>query len=68
MSDIVFDGMIFDRLKEIGDQHERIAALEAEVARLRLTEKERKAIKNACKLGTFRDEIATIQGFLDRTS
>lgn len=45
-----------------------LEAAESEIARLRLTEKERKAIKNACKLGTFSDEIATIKGFLDRTS
>ena len=37
MSDIVFDGMIFDRLREIGDQSDRIASLESEIARLRIT-------------------------------
>jgi len=46
----------------------RLEAAHTEIARLRLTDKEREAIKNACKLGTFPDEIATIKGFLDRTS
>lgn len=45
-----------------------VELLRFEIARLRLTDKEREAIKNACKLGTFRDEIATIKGFLDRAS
>ncbi len=45
MSDIVFDGMVFDRLREIGDQSDRIAALESEVTRLRLTEAEREALR-----------------------
>ena len=43
MSDIVFDGMIFDRLREIGEQSDRIASLEAENERLRLTGAEREA-------------------------
>lgn len=45
MSDIVFDGMVFDRLREIGDQSDRIASLESEIARLRLTDAEREAIQ-----------------------
>lgn len=45
MSDIVFDGMIFDRLREIGDQSDRIASLESEIERLRLTDAEREAIE-----------------------
>ena len=44
MSDIVFDGMVFDRLRQIGDQSNRIAALESEVARLRLTDAELEAL------------------------
>ncbi len=36
MSDIVFDNLVFDRLREIGDQRDRIAALEDEITRLRL--------------------------------
>ncbi len=47
MSDIVFDGMVFDRLREIGDQSDRIASLESEIARLRLTDDERETIKRA---------------------
>jgi hypothetical protein len=47
VSDIVFDGMVFDRLREIGDQSDRIASLESEIARLRLTDDERETIKRA---------------------
>ena len=50
MSDIVFDGMVFDRLREIGDQRDRIASLESEIARLRLTDEEREAINMARKI------------------
>ena len=46
----------------------RLESAHSEITRLRLTDNEREAIKNACKLGTFPDEIATIKGFLDRTS
>jgi hypothetical protein len=53
VSDIVFDGMVFDRLREIGDQSDRIASLESEIARLRLTDDEREAIQRA------RDSIAS---------
>jgi hypothetical protein len=45
MSDIVFDNLVFDRLREIGDQRDRITALEDEIARLRLTDAEREAIQ-----------------------
>jgi hypothetical protein len=50
VSDIVFDGMVFDRLREIGDQRDRIASLESEIARLRLTDEEREAINMARKI------------------
>ena len=50
MSDIVFDGMIFDRLREIGDQGDRIASLEAENERLRLTDAEREALETAARM------------------
>ena len=44
MSDILFDNLVFDRLREIGDQSQRIGELESEVARLRLTDEEREAV------------------------
>lgn len=47
MSDIVFDGMVFDRLREMGDQSQRIAELESEIARLRLPDAEREAMTDA---------------------
>ena len=45
MSDIVFDRMIFDHLEKVADQSNRIAALEEEIARLRLTAEEREAVE-----------------------
>jgi hypothetical protein len=80
MSDIVFDGMIFDRLREIGDQSDRIASLESEIERLRLTDAEREAVRFCVtaslpeteKLGGVagalcRMHAATLRGLLERT-
>lgn len=78
MSDIVFDGMVFDRLRQIGDQSNRIAALESEIARLRLTKEEREAIEAAVRLlpdGPYTDYDGTVvpdrrtilRGLLERT-
>ena len=67
MSDILFDNLVFDRLREIGDQSDRIAALESEIARLRLTAAEREAV--AYYLGTggpYRVD-ATLVAMLSRT-
>ena len=44
MSDIIFDNLVFDRLREIGDQSQRLGELEREIARLRLTDAEREAV------------------------
>lgn len=71
MSDIVFDGMIFDRLREIGDQSDRIASLESEIARLRLTDEEREAIRYLACISPQDAKIktrhaATLRGLLHR--
>ena len=64
--------MIFDRLREIGDQSDRIASLEAEIARLRLTSAEREAVENAAYFLRQSDEAGlrcavTLRGLLVRT-
>jgi hypothetical protein len=46
MSDVVFDRMLFDHLDKVTDQTSRIAALEEEIARLRLTDEERAAVES----------------------
>lgn len=69
MSDIVFDGMIFDRLREIGDQSDRIASLESEIERLRLTDAEREVLGHEVELAEYQqrhDLVATLQGLLER--
>ena len=66
MSDIVFDGMIFDRLREIGDQSDRIASLESEIERLRLTDAEREAVEYAEGMTSNCDVAATLRGLLER--
>ena len=48
MSDVVFDRMLFDHLDKVTDQTNRIAALEEEISRLRLTDAEREAVERAC--------------------
>jgi len=63
MSDIVFDGMIFDRLREIGDQGDRIASLEAENERLRLTDAEREALETAARMAGDPSPITAPQVF-----
>jgi uncharacterized small protein (DUF1192 family) len=73
MSDILFDNLVFDRLREIGDQSQRIGGLESEIARLRLTDAEREAIREA--VGAYNDNdddeecakiAATLHGILKR--
>jgi uncharacterized small protein (DUF1192 family) len=72
VSDIVFDGMVFDRLREIGDQSDRIAALESEIARLRLTDEEREAVEDAVSryvpgiTPRAEERAATLRGLLER--
>jgi hypothetical protein len=72
MTDIVFDNLVFDRLREIGDQSQRIGELEAEIARLRLTDAERDAVEVAArfmdKWGGVPNTIAsdTLRGLLER--
>ena len=67
MSDIVFDGTIFDRLREIGDQSDRIASLESEIERLRLTDEEREAVEIAVEhLQNSGLGIATLRKLLER--
>jgi uncharacterized small protein (DUF1192 family) len=73
MSDIVFDNLVFDRLREIGDQRDRIAALEEEIARLRLTDAEREAIADAADryaeiTPESAETAATLRGLLERTA
>lgn len=76
MSDIVFDGMVFDRLREVSNQNEKIAALEAEIARLRLTDAEKDAIRlgelaypglRVTDNGKWVNVWATLRGLLERT-
>ena len=80
MSDILFDNLVFDRLREIGDQSQRIGGLESEIARLRLTDEEREAVEWASKTlcvgwhdlaagdkQRTRDAAATLRGLLERT-
>ena len=69
MSDIVFDGMVFDRLREIGDRIDRIAALESELARLRLTDAEREAVESCIaddEAATAYTRADTLRGLLER--
>ena len=72
MSDIVFDNLVFDRLREIGDQRDRIAALEEEIARLRLTDAEREAVRFFSRIDGPRNvpvanrRAATLRGLLER--
>lgn len=71
MTDIVFDNLVFDRLREIGDQSQRIGELEAEIARLRLTDAERSAIRDAAdRYASLTPEsvatAATLRGLLER--
>ena len=79
MSDIVFDNLVFDRLREIGDQSQRLGELEREIARLRLTAAEREAVEWASKTlcvgwhdlaaedkQRTRDAAATLRGLLER--
>jgi hypothetical protein len=81
VSDIVFDGMVFDRLREIGDQSQWIGGLESEIARLRLTDEEREAVEWASKTlcvgwhdlaagdkRRTRDAAATLRALLARLS
>jgi hypothetical protein len=71
MSDIVFDNLVFDRLREIGDQRDRIAALEDEITRLRLTDAERVSVKWAAEMiddsGEYKWHAATLRVLLERT-
>ena len=67
MSDIVFDNLVFDRLREIGDQRDRIAALEDEIARLRLTDAEREAINVAQNLMAGTAHAKAFGSLLERT-
>ena len=66
MSDIVFDGIVFDRLREIGDQSDRIAALESDIARLRLTDEEREALHWFAHYGLPEHHAATLRALLER--
>ena len=81
MSDVVFDRMLFDHLDKVTDQTNRIAALEDEIERLRLTDEERQAIERqadwmsmqAQQAGDIHSadlrsqEAATLRGLLERT-
>lgn len=69
MSDVVFDRMLFDHLDKVTDQTSRIAALEEEIARLRLTDEEREAITVACGDSSQwgRTHVATLMRLLERT-
>ena len=64
MSDIIFDNLVFDRLREIGDQNQRIGELESEVARLRLTDAEREAVEWAYSMLTADTHYASVAGTL----
>ena len=74
MSDLVFDRMVFDRLRELGDQSQRVGELEREIERLRLTDAEREAIERAAReADQWEDDepvphqhAATLRGVLDR--
>lgn len=82
MSDVVFDRMLFDHLNKVTDQTNRIAALEDEIARLRITDAEREAIDTA-EASLMRESTdmnapqpvrkrlgaaaATLRGLLERT-
>lgn len=70
MSDILFDNLVFDRLREIGDQSQWIGVLESEIARLRLTDEEREAVRFCTtaalpeteKLGGVAGELCRMHG------
>ena len=68
MSDILFDNLVFDRLREIGDQRDRFAALESEIARLRLTDEEREAVERAADLIDAKTcgDSSTLRAMLER--
>ena len=69
MSDIVFDNLVFDRLREIGDHSQRIGELEREIARLRLTAAEREAVTWAAITADSEYDsrrAATLRGLLER--
>ena len=68
MSDIVFDNLVFDRLREIGDHSQRIGELEREIARLRLTAAEREAVEWFAGSRSHRPSGArtTLRGLLER--
>ena len=69
MSDVVFDRMLFDHLDKVTDQTNRIAALEEEIARLRLTDAEREAVEwfaRHSNHGMSMRRAATLRGLLER--
>jgi hypothetical protein len=69
MSDVVFDRMMFDYLERVADQSKRIAKLVDEVARLRLTDEEREAIKSCIaddEAATAYTRADTLRWLLDR--
>jgi hypothetical protein len=77
MSDVVFDGMIFDHLEKVADKSNYVSALEEEIARLRITDKEREAILAGIatcdeveqyrpKSGLYRHAAATLRALLER--
>ena len=69
MSDILFDNLVFDRLREIGDQSQWIGGLESEIARLRLTDEEREAVADAiCIMSDAGWGTARLRNMLDRLS
>ena len=66
MSDVVFDRMLFDHLDKVTDQTNRIAALEDEIARLRLTAEERGAVHWFAHYGLPEHHAAALRGLLER--
>jgi hypothetical protein len=74
MSDVVFDRMLFDHLDKVTDQTNRIASLEDEIARLRLTDAEREAVRffsmidGPGNVPVANKRAATLRGLLARLS
>jgi hypothetical protein len=67
MSDIVFDRMLLDYLEKKNDQSTRIAAMESEIARLRLTNEEREAVETAVRwMEPYQQVAATLRKLLER--
>ena len=68
MTDIVFDSLVFDRLREIGDQSQRLGELEREIARLQLTDAEREAVAYYLGSGGPHAVHTTLRSLLSRLS